>query len=225
MVFSYCPPAGRRRPPISGRSKRGATQDAESTQAGAPRRLLQHGGYIRHEFRRPVRLFGYRRRKRRERRHTSQHNTEYNPVNEFALSANGIRATSERSSAAAVNEATGYVQTVGPRSFGVFTRTANDGAEAIATAAIVNRGLVATRGRNTDGVVVLASHGGSEVNPNSVVATNFENGIVGTQGDMASGIIAGVDVLDRRTSFGSVRAENAGSISTSGGRGDGTAST
>ena len=150
------------------------------------------------------------------------HNTVSDPADRFALAAEGIYARSDSGSVTVVNEATGSVQTAGPRTWGIYARTSGDGADASATVAVTNRGSVATRGWNADGVVAWASHGGSEANPNAVRMTNARNGIVRTQGDMASGIIASLDVRDRGTSFGSVRAENAGSISTSGGPGDGT---
>ena len=150
------------------------------------------------------------------------HNTEYDPANSLALAAEGIYARSDSGSVTVVNEATGSVQTAGPRTWGIQARTSGDGADASATVTVTNRGLVATRGWNADGSLAWASHGGSEANPNAVRTTNARNGIVRTQGDMASGIIASLDVRDRETSFGSVRAENAGSISTSGGPGDGT---
>ena len=150
------------------------------------------------------------------------HNTESNPADRLADAAEGIYARSERGSVTVVNEATGSVETAGPRTWGILARTSSAGADASATVTVTNRGSVATRGWNSDGVVAVAYHGGSEANPNAVRTTNARNGIVKTQGDMASGIIASVDVRDRGTSFGSVRAENAGSITTSGGPGDGT---
>ena len=150
------------------------------------------------------------------------HNTVSDPANSLALAAEGIYARSESGSVTVVNEATGSVQTAGPRTWGIHARTSGDGADASATVTVTNRGSVETRGRNADGIVAAAYHGGSEANPNAVRTTNARNGIVRTQGDMASGIIAALDVRDRGTSFGSVRAENAGSISTSGGPGDGT---
>ena len=148
------------------------------------------------------------------------HNTVSDPANRLADASEGIYARSERGNVTVVNEATGSVRTAGPRTWGIHARTNGDGADASATVTVTNRGSVETQGSNADGVVAAAYHGGSEANPNAVTTTSA--GLVRTQGDMASGIIAAVDVRDRGTSFGSARAENAGTISTSGGPGDGT---
>ena len=144
------------------------------------------------------------------------HNTEADPDDPFAYAAYGMWARSFGGNAETVNEASGSITTMGPRGFGIVTETQNDGSSTGASAEAVNVGRVTTEGPDSDGVMAMGWHGGTESNPNTVIARNEATGTITTTGDGSDGLIAWINAGDRGTSYGSVRAENHGTITSSG---------
>lgn len=129
----------------------------------------------------------------------------------------GIFAWSETANAMAENDATGQVTTKGPWAFGVLAQTNNDGALTRARAEAVNKGTISTEGRSALGVMATAGGGGSRDNPNIVTALNEAGARIVTTGDGADGLVAAINVVnDEGRSFGTARAENKGTIATSG---------
>ena len=128
----------------------------------------------------------------------------------------GIYAYSTAANAMAENDATGQVATKSPWAFGVIAETQNDGARTSAQARAVNKGRVTTEGRTAEGVIAIAHRGGSEANPNLATALNAAGARIETTGDGASGVAAAIVVGEGGTSFGTARAENAGTITASG---------
>ena len=59
-------------------------------------------------------------------------------------------------------------------------------------------------------------HGGSESNPNAVIARNEAGATITVTGDRSDGLLAWINAADRGTSYGSARAENHGTVMTSG---------
>ena len=116
----------------------------------------------------------------------------------------------------AENDATGQVATKGPWAFGLVAETQNDGARTSAQARAVNRGRVTTEGRQAEGVLAIAHRGGTEANPNLASALNAAGARIETTGDETGGLAAAVVVGAGGTSFGTARAENAGTIMASG---------
>ena len=100
------------------------------------------------------------------------HNTETHPDDPFAYAATAIWAESAGGSAESVNQASGSITTKGPRGFGIFAQTQNDGSSTGTSATAVNQGRVTTEADDSDGVMASAWHGGSESNPNTVIARN-----------------------------------------------------
>ena len=143
------------------------------------------------------------------------HNTEFDPANIFALPAYGLNAYSPGGNAEAVNEASGQVTTKGQWAFGILAETQNDGASTSASAQATNRGTVTTEGDNADGMLALGS-GGSESNPNTFIARNEAGATITVMGDGADGMVAAINAGDTGRAYGSVRAENHGTITTAG---------
>ena len=128
----------------------------------------------------------------------------------------GVFAWSRDANALAENDATGQIATKGPWAFGLIAETRNDGARTSAQARAVNRGRVTTGGRQAEGVLAIASRGGSEANPNIASALNAAGARIETTGDETGGLVAAITVGEGGTSFGTARAENAGTIVSSG---------
>lgn len=116
----------------------------------------------------------------------------------------------------AENDATGQVATKGPWAFGLVAETQNDGSRTSAQARAVNRGRVTTEGRQAEGVLAIAHRGGTEANPNLASALNAAGARIETMGDETGGLAAAIVVGAGGTSFGTARAENAGTIMASG---------
>ena len=114
-----------------------------------------------------------------------------------------------------MNEASGYVNTKGRWAFGMLAQTESDGTRTSARAEAVNKGRVLTEGDNGDGVLALGT-GGTASNPNAIVARNEAGATITTMGDGADGLVAGINAGDAGTAYGSVRAENHGTITSSG---------
>ena len=128
----------------------------------------------------------------------------------------GIYAYSTAANAMAENDATGQVATKGPWAFGLIAETQNDGSRTSAQARAVNRGRVTTEGRQAEGVLAIAHRGGTEANPNLATALNAAGARIETTGDETGGLAAAIVVGAGGTSFGTARAENAGTIVASG---------
>lgn len=133
-----------------------------------------------------------------------------------AKGAFGIYAYSTAANAMAENDATGQIATKGPWAFGVIAETQNDGARTSAQARAVNKGRVTTEGRTAEGLLAIAHRGGSEANPNLATALNEAGARIKTTGDETGGMAAAIVVGEGGTSFGTARAENAGTIVASG---------
>ena len=128
----------------------------------------------------------------------------------------GLYAYSTGGNALAENDATGQVATKGPWAFGLVAETQNDGSRTSAQARAVNRGRVTTEGRQAEGVLAIAHRGGTEANPNLATALNAAGARIETTGDETGGLAAAIVVGAGGTSFGTARAENAGTIMASG---------
>lgn len=128
----------------------------------------------------------------------------------------GLYAYSTAANALVENDATGQVATKGPWAFGLVAETQNDGSRTSAQARAVNRGRVTTEGRQAEGVLAIAHRGGTEANPNLASAFNAAGARIETTGDETGGLAAAVVVGAGGTSFGTARAENAGTIRASG---------
>ena len=128
----------------------------------------------------------------------------------------GLYAYSTAANALAENDATGQVSTKGPWAFGLVAETQNDGSRTSAQARAVNRGRVTTEGRQAEGVLAIAHRGGTEANPNLDSALNAAGAWIETTGDETGGLAAAIVVGAGGTSFGTARAENAGTIRASG---------
>ena len=142
-------------------------------------------------------------------------NTVIDLADIFALPAYGLNAYSPGGNAEVENEATGYVNTKGQWAFGILAQTENDGARTSARAEAVNKGRVLTEGPNGDGVLAIGT-GGTASNPNVIIARNEAGATITAMGDGADGLVAAINVGDAGTANGSVRAENHGTITTSG---------
>ena len=136
-----------------------------------------------------------------------------------SIGARGTWAHSGSANALVENEETGRVETMGARAFGLFAEIENDGSRTSAMARVENRGTVITHGWNADGVAAIARNGGTTDNPNLARAVNEADATIDTKGDGSSGLVAGILVSGSGTvdSSGSARAENRGTIMTSGG--------
>ncbi len=131
--------------------------------------------------------------------------------------AHGLVAWSETADASVENDGTGQVTTKGPWALGLLAQTDNDGARTSAQARAVNKGRVTTEGRSAIGVMATAWGGGSRDNSNIVTARNEAGARIETTGNGADGLVAAINVIDDAgKSFGTVRAENKGTITTSG---------
>ena len=133
----------------------------------------------------------------------------------WTLGARGISVYSRHGSARAGNDATGRIDTHGKRAFGLLAETTGDGSRTPATAEVVNRGHVHTRGWNADGVVAIARSATAD-NPNQVRATNAAGATITTAGAGAGGLSAGVYVTGRAATnaHGVAIARNDGAIVT-----------
>ena len=144
------------------------------------------------------------------------HNTEADPNDPFAYAAYGMWVNAYGGNAEAVNEASGSVTTKGPYGFGLIAQVYRDGASAGTSAMTVNRGRVTTEADDSDGIMAAGWHGGSASNPNAIIARNEATGTITMAGDRSDGVIAWINAGDRGVSYGSVRAENHGTITSSG---------
>ncbi len=138
--------------------------------------------------------------------------------------ARGAWASSRSGNAVVENEPTGRVETKGARAFGLYAQIEGDGSRTSVMAEARNRGTVITGGWNADAVIAIASRGGgTAANPSVVRAYNEAGATITTAGDGSGGLAAGVLVSGSGTvdAFGSLRAENHGTIETSGGVPDG----
>lgn len=144
------------------------------------------------------------------------HHVASDPANAFAERALGLVAHTSSGNAEATNEASGSITTHGQWSFGMVADTTNDGSISGVTVEGVNAGTIATEGDNADGILVITFNGGTETNPNALIARNEATGTITTMGDAADGMVAGIGVGTSGISYGSVRAENHGTITTSG---------
>ena len=136
-----------------------------------------------------------------------------------ATGARGAWAYSGSGNAVIENEPTGRVETKGARAFGLFAEIDNDGSRTSAMAEVRNKGTVITGGWNADAVVAIAHGGGTADNPNIVRAFNEKGAAITTAGDGAGALSPVIRVRGSGTvdAFGSIRAENHGTIETSGG--------
>ena len=136
-----------------------------------------------------------------------------------ATGARGAWAYSGSGNAVIENEPTGRVETKGARAFGLFAEIDNDGSRTSAMAEVRNKGTVITGGWNADAVVAIAHGGGTADNPSIVRAINEKGAAIRTAGDGAGALSPVIHVRDSGTvdAFGSIRAENHGTIETSGG--------
>ena len=138
--------------------------------------------------------------------------------------ARGAWAFSRSGNAVVENEPTGRVETRGARAFGLYAQIEGDGSRTSVMAEARNRGTVITGGWNADAVIAIAPRGGgTAANPSVVRAYNEAGATITTAGDGSGGLAAGVLVSGSGTvdAFGSLRAENHGTIETSGGVPDG----
>ena len=145
------------------------------------------------------------------------HQTEAAPDN---TGARGAWASSRSGNAVVENEPTGRVETKGARAFGLYAQIEDDGSRTSVMAEARNRGTVITGGWNADAVIAIASRGGgTAANPSVVRAYNEAGAAITTAGDGSGGLGVGVLVSGSGTvdAFGSLRAENHGTIETSGG--------
>ena len=134
--------------------------------------------------------------------------------------ARGAWAFSRSGNAVVENEPTGRVETKGARAFGLYAQIEGDGSRTSAMAEARNKGTVITGGGNADGVIAIATRGGgTAANPSVVRAYNEAGATITTAGDGSGALAAGVLVSGSGTvdAFGSLRAENHGTIETSGG--------
>ena len=125
--------------------------------------------------------------------------------------------------ATALNDISGYIETSGHLAHGMYAKTYNDGARSSAAAVARNRGRVVTKGADADGVVAVASNGGTESNPNIVRAYNDQGASISTEGASAGGL-SGLIEADAATAggtvanaYGSILVRNDGRIATTGG--------
>ena len=138
--------------------------------------------------------------------------------------ARGAWAFSRSGNAVVENEPTGRVETRGARAFGLYAQIEGDGSRTSVMAEARNKGAVITGGWNADAVIAIAPRGGgTAANPSIVRAWNERGATITTRGDGSGGLAAGVQVSGSGTvdAFGSLRAENHGTIETSGGVPDG----
>ena len=140
--------------------------------------------------------------------------------------ARGAWAFSRSGNAVVENEPTGRVETKGARAFGLYAEIEGDGSRTSAMAEARNKGTVITGGGNADGVIAIATRGGgTAANPSVVRAYNEAGATITTAGDGSGALAAGVLVSGSGTvdAFGALRAENHGTIETSGGVPEGLA--
>ena len=131
--------------------------------------------------------------------------------------AHGLVAWSAAANADVENDDTGQVTTKGPWAIGLVAQTDNDGLRTRARAEAVNKGTISTEGRSAIGVIATAWGGGSRDNSNLVTARNEAGARIETTGNGADGLVAAINVIDDAgKSFGAARAENKGTIATSG---------
>ncbi len=135
------------------------------------------------------------------------------------IGARGLYANSCCGDASVVNQRSGSVETRGAHAFGARASISNDGSLGSATATVRNRGRIATRGHNAEGVIAFAVTGGTAASPNTVRANNEAGGSISTDGDAAGGLAAAILVNGGGQTYGSVFAQNDGTITTAGGRG------
>ena len=130
--------------------------------------------------------------------------------------ANGVSAyVYTGGTARVVNEADASIHTEGRRALGMLAW--QNGGPGSAEAR--NRGTVFTGGFNAGGIVAHARGGGTDDDPNLARAFNERGATVTTAGDGSSAVEAGISVVGSGTVdvVGSSRAENHGTVETSGG--------
>ena len=135
------------------------------------------------------------------------------------LGSKGVEAHSDDADARVVNDTTGRVETYGAQAFALFAESGGDGSRTSTTTEVINRGQARTRGRNADGTVAIALHGGTAENPNRVRATNASGATITTGGTGSTGLVAGIAVSGggTKTAYGSAFARNDGTVTTTGG--------
>ena len=144
------------------------------------------------------------------------HNTAADPDDVFAYAAYGMWARAHIGNAEVVNESSGSVTTKGPWGFGIIAETQNDGASTSASAQAVNKGRITTEGDDADGALAIGAGGGAQSNSNVIIARNEAGATIATTGDRSDGVIAAINAGEAGTAYGSVRAENHGTIVSSG---------
>ena len=135
------------------------------------------------------------------------------------LGSKGVEAHSDNVDARVVNDTTGRVETYGARAFALFAESGGDGSRTSTATEVINRGQARTRGRNADGALAIALHGGTATNPNRVRATNASGATITTEGTGSTGLVAGIAVSGggTKTAYGSAVARNDGTVTTTGG--------
>lgn len=135
------------------------------------------------------------------------------------LGSKGVEAHSDNVDARVVNDTTGRVETYGARAFALFAESGGDGSRTSTATEVINRGQARTRGRNADGALAIALHGGTATNPNRVRATNASGATITTGGTGSTGLVAGIAVSGggTKTAYGSAVARNDGTVTTTGG--------